>query len=84
MAASRVVKAIQLGPKILTQLDEHCWTGGVPAPWAYVELTLWKYLYQCTPMELERIIEAKGVRGVLLDLAMVNLVEARRMDKLRK
>ena len=40
--------------KLRLRAAAHLWAGG-PAPWEYLELTLCRDVYHCTPMELERI-----------------------------
>ena len=73
---------VRARPGILTALDEFTWTGGSSAPWAYIEMMLWRDVYRCTPVELEGIVERYGVQRVLLDLAMVGVeAENRRLKR---
>jgi len=68
---------------MLTALDEHLWTGGVPAPLEYLTMVLWRDVYKCTPLELETLIERFGIQRVLADLAMANIEAENRRLKWR-
>jgi len=66
---------------MMTALDEHLWTGGSAAPAEWLELRLWRDVYHCTPLELERIIARFGLRRVMTDLAMINLEQVNAQAK---
>jgi len=57
----------------LTALDEYLWTRGASPPLEWLELLLWREVYRCTPLELEKIIQQYGIRRVIRDLSMLGI-----------
>jgi len=37
-------------------------------PWEWTEYTLWKYVYECTPLELEEMLEVRDWADIQTDM----------------